>query len=41
MVVDDMKDSGSHELKHLKAMNNSKLWMILIILGHEPMALNA
>ena len=27
-VLDDMKDSRSHELKPLDAMNNSKLWII-------------
>ena len=33
--MDDMNDSGSHELKALDAMDNLGLWMISMILGHE------
>ena len=39
-VLDEMNDSGFCELSPLDAMNNSGLMMILMILGHEPMALN-
>ena len=40
-VVDDMNESGSKELRPLDAMTSSGLWMILMILGCEPIALNA
>ena len=40
-VVDDMNESGSKELRPLDAMTSSRLWMILMILGCEPIALNA
>ena len=33
--MDDVNDSGSHELKPLDTMNYSGLWMIWIILRHE------
>ena len=36
-----MNDSGSCELKPLDAINSSGLLMKLMILGHEPMTLNA
>ena len=38
-VVNDMNDLGSRELKPLDVMNNSGLWMIWKILGHELEAL--
>ena len=38
-VVDDMNDSGSHELKPLDGMNKSRVWMIWTILSRETMAL--
>ena len=34
-VMDDMNDSGSHELKPLDAMNYSRLRMIWMILHDE------
>ena len=34
-VMDDMNDSGSHELKPLDTMNYSGLWMIWMILRDE------
>ena len=40
IIVDDMNDSKSHDLKPLNAMNNLGLRMIWMILGHEPMTLN-
>ena len=40
-VMDDMNDLGSYEPKLLDAMNNLGLRIISMILGHEPMALNA
>ena len=38
-VIDDMNDSGSCELRPQDTMNNLKLWIIWMILGHEIMAL--
>ena len=40
-IVNDMNYLGSNELKPLDAMTSSGLWMIWMILGCEPMALNA
>ena len=37
--VDDMIYSRSREHKLLDCMNNSRVWMIWMILGHETMAL--
>ena len=34
-VVDDMNDSGSHELKPLDTMNCLGMWIIWMILRHE------
>ena len=39
--VDDMNGSRSRDLRLLDAMNNSSLRMIWMILGCEPMTLNA
>ena len=39
--MDDMNNSVSYELRPLDAMNNIGLKMIYMILGHEPMILNA
>ena len=39
--VNDMNDLESCELRPLDAINSSRLWMILMILGCEPMAINA
>ena len=39
--MDDVNKSGSHELRPLDSMNNIGLRMIQMILGHEPMILNA
>ena len=36
-----MNNLGSYELRPLDSMNNIGLRMIQIILGHEPMILNA
>ena len=38
--MDNMNDSGSRELRPLDAMNNSRLWIILMILGFEHKVLN-
>ena len=40
-VVDDMNDLRSSDLRPLDAMTISRLWMNGMILGHEPIALNA
>ena len=39
--MDNINELGSHELRSLDVMNNSRLMMISTILGHEPIALNA
>ena len=39
--MDDMNDSVSCDLKPPDAMNSSGLRIISMILGHEPMSLNA
>ena len=39
--MDDVNNLGCCELKPKDAMNNSWMRMILMILGHEPMALIA
>ena len=39
--MDGINDSKSHELTPIHDMNNSGLRMILMILGHELMALHA
>ena len=39
-VLDDKNNLRSCKLKPLGAMNSSWLWMIRMILGHEPKALN-
>ena len=39
--MDDMNNSGSYELRPLHDMNNIRLRMIKMILGREPMILNA
>ena len=36
-----MNNLKSYELKPLGAMNSLGLWMIWMILGHDPMTLNA
>ena len=38
--MDGMNDQESNELKPLDVMNNSRLRMIRMIHGHEPMSLN-
>ena len=40
-VIGDMNNSGSYELRHLDAMNNIRLRVVRMILGHELMILNA
>ena len=39
-VMDDINDSKSYKLKPVDAMNSSRLTMIRMIHGHEPMSLN-
>ena len=39
--MDDMNKLRSYELRPLDSMNNIVLRMIRMILGHEPMILNA
>ena len=39
--MDDMNNLGSYELRPIDAMNNIGLRMIGIILGREPIILNA
>lgn len=39
-IVNDINDSGSHELHTLNVVNNSTLWMIWTIPGRKPSALD-
>ena len=38
--MDYMNDLGSYEVRPLDEMNNSRVWMINSILGHELKALD-
>ena len=40
-MLDDMNHSVSYDLRPLDILNSSVLRIISIILGHEPMILNA
>ena len=40
IVMDDMNNSGSYELRPLDAKNNLEIRMIWTILDHEPKRLN-
>ena len=40
MVLDDMYDSRSRDLRHLDALNSSGQWMISTTLDHDLNALN-
>ena len=40
-VVNDMKDSRSHELRHLDALNGSGIWLTQMTMSHEHKAPDA
>ena len=40
-VVNDMKDSRSLDLRPLDAMNDSRIWLTWMTMGHEHKALDA
>ena len=39
-VIDDLNNSGSHELRPINAMNKLGIQVIWVILSHEEKALN-